>query len=96
MNGMHIQLYMYSSSLYTRAFIYVQCTCMSIPVQDNNGVERTFGDCAVRKKYSHIDLIHMIDGVETQKATICAGNRCYYLKVCTVYITTSIKLRVHI
>ena len=69
---------------------------MSIPVQDNNGVERTFGDCAVRKKYSHIDLIHMIDGVETQKATICAGNRCYYLKVCTVYITTSILLRVHI
>ena len=72
------------------------CACMSIPVQDNNGVERTFGDCAVRKKYSHIDLIHMIDGVETQKATICAGNRCYYLKVCTVYITTSILLRVHI
>ena len=53
--------------------------------QDNNGVERTFGDCAVRKKYSHIDLIHMIDGVETQKATICAGNRCYYLKVRMVY-----------
>ena len=55
--------------------------------QDNNGVERTFDDCAVRKKYSHIDLIHMIDGVETQKATICAGNRCYYLKVCMVYMT---------
>ena len=54
--------------------------------QDNNGVERTFGDCAVRKKYSHIDLIHMIDGVETQKATICAGNRCYYLKVYTCMI----------
>ena len=52
------------------------------PHQDNNGVERTFGDCAVKKKYSHIDLIHMIDGVETQKATVCAGNRCYYLKVC--------------
>ena len=44
-------------------------------------MERTFGDYAVRKKYSHIDLIHMIDGVETQKATVAAGNRCYYLKV---------------
>ena len=66
------------------------CVHLSVCVQDNNGVERTFGDCAVRKKYSHIDLIHMIDGVETQKATICAGNRCYYLKVCTVYSTTTI------
>ena len=62
------------------------CIHLPVPVQDNNGVERTFGDCAVRKKYSHIDLIHMIDGVETQKATICAGNRCYYLKVCTSYL----------
>ncbi len=44
-------------------------------------MERTFGDCSVRKKYSHIDLLHMIDGVEMQKATIVSGNRCYYLKV---------------
>lgn len=33
------------------------------------------------KKYSHIDLLHMIDGVEMQKATVVSGNRCYYLKV---------------
>jgi len=50
-------------------------------VQDENRVERTYGDCSVLKKYSHIDLLHMIDGVEMQKATTVAGNRCYYLKV---------------
>ena len=35
----------------------------------------------MKKRYSHIDLLHMIDGVEMQKATAAAGNRCYYLKV---------------
>lgn len=49
-------------------------------------MERTFGECSVRKKYSHIDILHMIDGVEMQKATAAAGNRCYYLKVKHLYI----------
>ena len=66
------------------------CTCINnclsvclyvFSSQDNNRVETTFGDCSARKRYSHIDLMYMIDGVEMQKATICAGNRCYYLKV---------------
>lgn len=38
----------------------------SVPVSDNedeNKIERTFGDCEQRKKYSHVDLIHMIDGI---------------------------------
>lgn len=30
--------------------------------EDENKVERTFGDCEIKKKYSHVDLIHMIDG----------------------------------
>lgn len=37
----------------------------SVPVsndEDENKVERTFGDVTIRKKYSHVDLIHMIDG----------------------------------
>lgn len=37
----------------------------SVPVdadEDNNKVERTYGDCELKKKYSHVDLIHMIDG----------------------------------
>ena len=49
--------------------------------QDDNRIEKTFGDCGGKKKYSHIDLIQMIDGVETEKGTVVAGNRCYYLKV---------------
>lgn len=38
----------------------------SVPVsndEDENKVERTFGDCEMKKKYSHVDLIHMIDGL---------------------------------
>lgn len=37
----------------------------SVPIsndEDENKVERTFGDCVTKKKYSHVDLIHMIDG----------------------------------
>lgn len=49
-------------------------------------MERTFGECSVRKQYSHIDILHMIDGVEMQKATAAAGNRCYYLKVKLLHV----------
>lgn len=61
----------------------------SVPIsnnEDDNKVERTFGDSSVRKRYSHIDLLHMIDGVEMQKATIAAGNRCYYMKGVAVFL----------
>ena len=44
-------------------------------------MERTFGDASVKKRYSHIDLVYMVDGVDMQKGTVTAGNRCYYLKV---------------
>ena len=54
--------------------------------QENNRVERTFGDGTTRKRYSHIDLLCMIDGVETQKATVVAGSRCYYLKVAKLFL----------
>ena len=40
----------------------------SVPVsndEDENKVERTFGDCEFKLKYSHVDLIHMIDGNHT-------------------------------
>jgi seryl-tRNA synthetase len=61
----------------------------SVPIsatEDDNTVERTSGDCSTRKRYSHIDLLHMIDAVETQKATVAAGNRCYYLKGVGVFL----------
>ncbi|EDQ88746.1 uncharacterized protein MONBRDRAFT_37346 [Monosiga brevicollis MX1] len=58
----------------------------SVPIsdnEDNNLILRTVGDAAVnqtRKEYSHVDLITMIDGVDTQRGTVAAGSRCYYLK----------------
>lgn len=52
----------------------------SVPVdddEDHNKVERTFGDCEFRKKYSHVDLICMIDGVDTERGTVVSGI-CFY------------------
>lgn len=42
----------------------------SVPVDDDeehNKVERTHGDCTYRTKYSHVDLICMIDGEFSEK-----------------------------
>ena len=41
--------------------------------------ERTFGDCVTKKKYSHVDLIHMVEGVDIERGTVTAGGRGYYL-----------------
>ncbi|KAK2148363.1 hypothetical protein LSH36_501g06015 [Paralvinella palmiformis] len=51
-----------------------------------NKVERTFGDIEAKKKYSHVDLIHMIDGVEADKGAIVAGGRGYFLKGAAVFL----------
>lgn len=52
------------------------------PAQDaDNKVERTSGDCSVQKKYSHVDLVVMIDGFEGDKGAVVAGSRGYFLKV---------------
>ena len=42
-------------------------------------MERTFGDCVTRKKYSHVDLIHMVEGMDAERGTVTAGGRGYYL-----------------
>lgn len=42
-------------------------------------VERTFGNCIERKKYSHVDLIHMIDGMDAVRGSSVAGGRGYFL-----------------
>lgn len=42
-------------------------------------MERTFGDCETRKKYSHVDLIHMVEGMDAERGTVTAGGRGYYL-----------------
>merc|ERR1711997_1200763 len=55
----------------------------SVPVSNDedadNRTERTFGDIESRKKYSHVDLIHMIGGVDMERGTVTAGGRGYYL-----------------
>lgn len=42
---------------------------------------RTAGDVTVRKKYSHYDLVYMIDGLESEKGAVVGGGRGYFLKV---------------
>ena len=57
----------------------------SVPVSNDedadNRTERTFGDVTLRKKYSHVDLIHMIGGMDAERGTVTAGGRGYYLTV---------------
>ncbi|KAG8188010.1 hypothetical protein JTE90_009886 [Oedothorax gibbosus] len=48
----------------------------SVPVssdEENNGIVRTWGDIEIRKKYSHVDLITMIDGVDSDRGAVTAG-----------------------
>lgn len=44
-------------------------------------MERTWGDCSVQKKYSHVDLVVMIDGFDGERGAVVAGSRGYFLKV---------------
>lgn len=61
----------------------------SVPISDNedeNKVERTFGDCTTKGKYSHTDLIVMIDGMNGEKGTIVSGGRGYFLTGAAVFL----------
>lgn len=61
----------------------------SVPVsndEDENKVERTFGDCERRGKYSHVDLIVMIDGMNAEKGAIVSGGRGYFLTGPAVFL----------
>jgi len=64
----------------------------SVPVTDNedfNRVERTNGDCEIRKKYSHVDLVEFIDGFDGIRGAVVAGSRGYYTKGPIVFFRTS-------
>lgn len=61
-------------------------SCVISDDEDNNKVERTFGDCESRKKYSHVDLIVMIDGMNGEKGTVVAGGRGYFLTGAAVFL----------
>lgn len=65
----------------------------SVPVsndEENNVIERTFGEIEVKKKYSHVDLVHMIDGFDGERGTVTAGGRGYYLKGPLVFLEQAI------
>uniref|UniRef100_A0A0K8TQS8 serine--tRNA ligase n=1 Tax=Tabanus bromius TaxID=304241 RepID=A0A0K8TQS8_TABBR len=71
----------------------------SVPVsndEDENKVERTFGNCETRKKYSHVDLIHMIDGMNGEKGATVSGSRGYFLTGPAVFLEQAlIQLALH-
>lgn len=65
----------------------------SVPVSNdeaNNRVERTHGDITRRKKYSHVDLVVMIDGFDGERGTAIAGGRGYFLKGPLVFLEQAI------
>ncbi|XP_045164894.2 serine--tRNA ligase, cytoplasmic-like isoform X1 [Mercenaria mercenaria] len=61
-------------------------SCIISNDEDENGLERMYGDCETRKKYSHVDLIVMIDGVDDTRGSAVAGGRGYYLKGPAVFL----------
>lgn len=61
----------------------------TVPVsndEEENKVERTFGDCSQKKKYSHVDLIHMIDGMDGERGAAVSGGRGYFLTGPAVFL----------
>ncbi|XP_009473715.1 PREDICTED: cadherin EGF LAG seven-pass G-type receptor 2-like [Nipponia nippon] len=62
----------------------------SVPISNDedvdNKVERVWGDCGCRKKYSHVDLVVMVDGYEGEKGAVVAGSRGYFLKGPLVFL----------
>ncbi|XP_063811065.1 serine--tRNA ligase, cytoplasmic [Pseudophryne corroboree] len=66
----------------------------SVPIsndEDNdNTVERNWGNCDERKRYSHVDLVVMVDGFEGEKGAVVAGSRGYFLKGPLVFLEQAI------
>ncbi|CAK8689016.1 unnamed protein product [Clavelina lepadiformis] len=62
----------------------------SVPVSNDedadNRIERTWGDRSSRKKYSHVDLVVMVDGYDGERGAIVSGNRGYFLKGPLVFL----------
>jgi seryl-tRNA synthetase len=62
----------------------------SVPVSNDedadNRVERVFGDCTVRRKYSHVDLVAMVDGFDGDRGATVSGSRGYFLKGPLVFL----------
>ena len=66
----------------TCMYVTIECPMQSMSFQDeDNRTERTSGDVEQRKKYSHVDLVHMIGGMDAERGTATSGGRGYYLMV---------------
>lgn len=69
-------------------------THSSVPVSNDedadNKIERTVGDCTTTKKFSHVDLVIMVNGFEGDAGTVVAGNRGYFLKGALVFLEQAI------
>lgn len=44
------------------------------------------GDCEAKKKFSHYDLIYMIDGLNSEKGAVVGGGRGYFLTGAAVFL----------
>jgi len=66
----------------------------SVPVgadeDEFNKTERTSGDCVTTKKFSHVDLVVMVDGFNSEAGTVVAGNRGYFLTGPLVFLEQAI------
>jgi seryl-tRNA synthetase len=61
----------------------------TVPVsdnEDNNKVERVWGDVSCSKKYSQVDLAAMVDGYDGERGAMVSGGRGYYLKGPLVFL----------
>uniref|UniRef100_A0A2R5LLG9 serine--tRNA ligase n=1 Tax=Ornithodoros turicata TaxID=34597 RepID=A0A2R5LLG9_9ACAR len=61
-------------------------SCVVSDNEDENAVIRTHGDVESRKKYSHVDLIVMVDGMDGERGAVTAGGRGYYLTKAAVFL----------
>jgi len=58
--------------------------------EDNNEIVRTSGDIEIKKKYSHVDLIHMIGGADLERGATVAGSRGYFLTGPAVHLNLAL------
>jgi len=59
--------------------------------EDENGLVRTWGDCDSVKKYSHVDLVAMIDGFDGDRGANVAGGRGYFMKNAAVFLSSALQ-----
>jgi len=68
----------------------------SVPVsntEDDNKIEKVFGECkSIPNVLNHHEVLHMIDGYESQKGIDIAGHRAYFLKGVGVRLNMALQM----